>query len=199
MLVPGTAVVLPSVFVTPTSFCAVTVTQLEVTALKMFDAPLMLALVFVRFASGHVPVCPVTLVTFTEIVHVDADAVLAGTVVPETVIVVPLAGAEIDPPVQLFTIAGVAAICSLVGNVSMKLTTCAELLVGGLVIVNVKVVVPPGAIVVGLNALFRLVFERMVVVAVALLLFVLVSLSAATVAVLEMVPVLPAGTCSVTL
>src|SRR5258708_40341415 len=46
----------------------------------------------------------------------------------------------------------VDAPCSLLGNASPKLTPCAALL-GGLVRVKVSVVVPPGAIVVGLKAL----------------------------------------------
>src|SRR5436853_341957 len=162
----------------------------------------MLLAPLVRFASGHVPDCRGTLVTFTEIVQLEAVAVVAGTVTPETLIVLPPPVAVIDPPVQLFTIAGVAAICSLLGNVSMKLTTCAGRFGGGLVSVNVSVVIPPGAMVVGLNDFVSAVPARTAVVAVALLLAWLVSVvvfEAATVAVLVIVPLAPAGTLSVTL
>src|SRR3954468_21390029 len=51
---------------------------------------------------------------------------------------------------------GAAAILRPAGNASVKLTTCAPLLAGGLVTVNVKVEVPPSAMLFGLNALFKL-------------------------------------------
>ena len=85
-----------------------------------------------------------------------ATAVLAGTVTPVTVIVVVPPFAVTVPPVQVCCTCGVAAIFNPDGRLSMKLTTCAGLLIGGLVTVKVSVEVPPSAIVVGLNALFRL-------------------------------------------
>jgi hypothetical protein len=108
----------------------------------------------------------------------------------------PPAGALIEPAEQPLTTPGVAAICSLLGNVSVKLTTCAGRFVGGFVKVKVKVDVPPGAIVVGLNALVRLVADNTVVSWVTLLLAVfgsVVELEALTVAVLVMVPVALVG------
>src|SRR6476660_5044007 len=122
----------------------------------MFTIPVTLAGPLVSVASGQVPTCNGTLVTSTASVHVVATAALAPTVVPATVMVLAPATAVIVPPVQVLTTFGTAAICSLVGSVSTKLTTCAGLLAAGLVMVNVSVVVPPAAIVVGLNALFKL-------------------------------------------
>src|SRR5438874_9207493 len=122
---------------------AVTVTELGVTALKTLTVPLMLVVELVRLASGHVPVWPVTLVTLTLMVHVPATVVLAGTVVPETLMLVAPGVAVTVPPVQVLTTFGVLAICSLVGNESTKLTTCTGLPVGGLVSVNVNVLTPP--------------------------------------------------------
>src|SRR5207302_89943 len=60
--------------------CAVTLTQLAVTALLTLTVPLMLLAALVKLALGQLPVCSATLVTSTAIVHVLAAAVLAGTV-----------------------------------------------------------------------------------------------------------------------
>src|SRR5260221_630697 len=90
---------------------------------------------------------------FTAIVHVVALAVLAPTCVPLTTMLVPPAVAVMVPPVQVLTTPGVAATINPDGSVSVKLTDCAGLPGGGLLMVNVSTVVPPTLMVVGLKLL----------------------------------------------
>src|SRR6185436_7380840 len=125
---------------------------LGVTALVTLTRPVTLGGPLVRFASGQVPTCSGTLVTSTAIVQMVAAPVpLAATVTPATVMVLPPAVAVIVPPVQVVRTLAIAASCSLVGSVSTKLTVCAGLLGTGLEMVKSSVVVPPAAMVVGLN------------------------------------------------
>ena len=136
-----------------------TTTQLGVTAFVTFTVPPIFSDVLVKLAGVCAQlalVCCGALVTSTVIVQVLGAALLAGTILPDTVMVPAPATAVTEPPAQLPPIFGTAATCRPAGSVSTKLTACAGLNAAGLVRVNVSVVVPPTLITVGLNALFRL-------------------------------------------
>src|SRR5688572_24642283 len=77
------------------------------------------------------------LVTSTVTVQVEGVAVLAGTVLPFTVMMLVPATAVTLPPVHVPPTFGTAATCKPAGKVSVKLTVCAGLLGAGLVSVNV--------------------------------------------------------------
>ena len=104
-------------------------------------------LVEVTFPVMLLIVPPAVAVTLTDMVHVP----LAGAEPPLRLIVVAPAPVVKVPP-QVFVAPGVLATCMPVGNGSLTATPVSAVLLG-LVIVRVRVEVPPTTIVVGLKAL----------------------------------------------
>lgn len=135
---------------------AVTVTQLGCTPLvRLLEMAVMLAAALVKAAGlvAHEALsCPGTFVTLT----VTVQLLLASTLPPLKLMVVPPATAVTVPPHEPTMLGGVAT-RRLPGKVSVKASPlCATEPAAGLVIVKVSVVKPPLGKVVGLNDLVKI-------------------------------------------
>jgi len=95
------------------------------------------------------------LVTSTEIVHDDTPAAAFTPPPPTTKLLLPGVAVIVGVPPQLFTTFGVPAITTFAGSVSVNVSPVLAGVPAVLLIVNVRVLVCPTPIAVGLKAFVR--------------------------------------------